>query len=154
MLLQPILGNRAYSPSLKLLLCCLSPAWLPAPHLSPWASVYSPGTCYTEQPGSPWSVSVWPKEWGPCSWLLPPLVILVAGCTGSRAGSLGLGTPAHSLSTPLPSALDFQTESKMGSHQIRFVFFQCNFPFIDSLLSGGPVVLLCLGLFWVFGINS
>ena len=75
------------------------------------------------------------------------------------AGRLSLGTPAHSLSPPLPSTLDFQTESKMGSHQIRFVFFQCNFPFIDSLLAGGTVLLPlsqffsgCLGTnsWWLF----
>lgn len=56
----------------------------------------------------------------------------------------GQPQPGHTcspLSPPLPSALDFQTESKMGSHQIRFVFPEGNFPFIDSLLSGGTVLL-------------
>lgn len=70
------------------------------------------------------------------------------------ARRLSLGTPAHSLSPPLPSALDFQTESKMGSHQIRFVFFQCNFPFIDSLLAGGTVLPLSRFFSGCLGINS
>lgn len=69
-----------------------------------------------------------------------------------RAGSSWAHLLTHSLSPPLPSALDFQTESKMGSHQIRFVFFQCHFPFIDSLLLGGSVLLPLSRFFsWVFG---
>lgn len=63
--------------------------------------------------------------------------------------------PGHIGSLPVPSAssgLDFQTESKMGSHQIRFVFFQCNFPFIDSFLLGGSVLLPPSYLFFFLGI--
>lgn len=91
------------------------------------------------QPGSAWVCPVSGSR-GECLGSQPQLLvtILVTVHAGPWAGSLGLGTPAHSLSPPLPSALDFQTESKMGSHQVRFVFFQSNFPFIDKPSLGRP----------------
>lgn len=118
------------------------PPQRPTPHLShgPTFDSWARFTAQ-QQPGSAWVCSVPGPRWAP-GQLAAALPHAPGGSAPqSPGGRLGLGTPAHSLSLPLPPALGFQTESKMGPHQVRLVFSQGNFPFIDSLLSGGPVLL-------------
>lgn len=120
------------------------PSPAPAPHLS-CGPALSLGTCHSPEAA---------QEPRVCS-----ASGMRCGCHGSccspSSSSPGRqprpGHPCSPLSPPLPSALGFQTESKMGSHQIRCVFSQGNFPFIASLLREALSSFLCLVFFWVFG---
>lgn len=137
-------SSARYKP-LKFL---LSFSQVPPPPISllptaAWANICSPGVRHSSEAVQECLglSSVWPEVWVPWQPALTLPHHPGHSTHWSPAGSLSLGTPAHSLSLPLPSALDFQTESKMGSHQIRFVCFQGNFPFIDGFLSGGTILL-------------
>lgn len=139
---QSVLGNRCpgaqpCSPYSSEAPCMLPiPPRSPPPHLSPGANVCSLGFCPVSGPG----VGAWAAGRSPSS---------------SRCHSTRGCMPAVSLSPPLPSALDFQTESKMASHQVRFVFTPCHFPFIDTAFSGRHCAPSSVSFFsGSLGINS
>lgn len=115
------------------------PSLAPAPHVS-CGPTLSPGHMPQPRssPGAQGLFSVWHEVWVPWQ-LLQTFLIVPRPAASAWAPVL---TPVPSTS----SALDFQTESKMGSHQIRCVFSQGNFPFIVSLLREA-LSFLCLGFF-------